>query len=59
MPAPNPQGSNGTKTQRKPAANDQLKYTSTLRQAAHWHRVRLGPFSAFSDAEASISMASI
>ncbi|NAO32317.1 SPOR domain-containing protein [Pseudomonas syringae] len=35
-----------------------LKYTSTRRQAAHWHRVRLGPFSAFSDAEAFISMVS-
>ncbi|WP_151258468.1 SPOR domain-containing protein [Pseudomonas amygdali] len=35
-----------------------LTYTSTRRQAAHWHRVRLGPFSAFSDAEAFISMVS-
>ncbi|WP_122252200.1 SPOR domain-containing protein [Pseudomonas amygdali] len=35
-----------------------MKYTSARRQAAHWHRVRLGPFSAFSDAEASISMLS-
>ena len=43
-------GSNGTKTQRRPAANVQLKYTSTGRQSAHWHRVRLGPLSALSDA---------
>ncbi|WP_116829475.1 SPOR domain-containing protein [Pseudomonas syringae] len=35
-----------------------LKYISNRRQAAHWHRVRLGPFSAFSDAEAFISTVS-
>ncbi|WP_223460401.1 SPOR domain-containing protein [Pseudomonas sp. A-R-26] len=35
-----------------------LGYTSTRRQAVHWHRVRLGPISSFSDAKASISMAS-
>ncbi|WP_143515774.1 SPOR domain-containing protein [Pseudomonas savastanoi] len=33
-----------------------MGYTSARRQATHWHRVRLGPFSAFSDAEASIFM---
>ncbi|HAX7424732.1 TPA: hypothetical protein JTP06_004318 [Escherichia coli] len=27
-----------------------LSYTSTGRQSAHWHRVRLGPLSALSDA---------
>ena len=40
-------GSNGTKTQRRPAANVQLKYALTRRQAGTLGRVRIGPIPAF------------
>nr|QHJ90214.1 Hypothetical protein [Aeromonas sp.] len=51
-------GSNGTKTQRRPAANVQLKYALTRRQAGTLGRVRIGPIPAFSDASPATSRAS-